>query len=131
MKRNKKLLLKAANRIEKIPQSYKQSVFCGPSNSAPCGTTGCLAAEIIICSEPSVKRGIKKLNEVVANWEGPDTWPGKIAGDLAGLTHAERVNLFATASARTWPAPFDSQFKRSKAKTAARLLRYLADDGKV
>lgn len=56
MKRNKKLLLKTAERIEKIPQSYNQLYFRSQSSKSPCGVEACLAGEIIMASMPLLNK---------------------------------------------------------------------------
>lgn len=127
MKRNKKLLLKTAQRIEDVPESYDQRTFVANSEKSPCGTVSCLAGEIIIASERSVKKGVEKL----WNTRGP----ANLAGELAGFDSYESFALFGS-SAAGWPAPFaDKWYKaktqRTKAKAAAALLRYLADGGEV
>lgn len=131
MKRNKRLLLKAAKRIEEIPESYRQETFCADSEESPCGTVACLAGEIIIASERSAAKGVAKLRSVTKEWiDNFGDWPGDIAGGLAGLNRRERDNLFPT-EVNGWPKPFRSQYPRAKAKTAAALLRYLANGGEV
>lgn len=131
MKRNRRLLLKTAKRIEEIPQSYRQQTFRAKSARSPCGTVACLAGEIIICSERSVAKGIKKLEGVVNDWSyGAGEWPSSVAADLAGLTIKEASSLFG-ADASGWPRPFKSQFHKGRAKAAVSLLRYLATGGAV
>lgn len=131
MKRNKRLLLKAAKRIEEIPQSYDQKTFARVEAAAPCGTAGCLAGEIIICSERSVKKGVEKLNKVVRDWNSGDVWPGEVAGKLVGLNDMEQTNLFASEKGSNWPVRFRRNSVKGRAKTAPQLLRYLADGGKL
>ena len=137
MKRNKRLLLKAAKRIEDIPESYDQSRFARPSDEAPCGTAGCLAGEIIIVSERSVKKGVQKLNLIMEHWEQSGRnatladWPGTVAGELAGLSYEEQERLFISTTGGDWPTRFRRKSAQGRAKTAPQLLRYLADGGKV
>lgn len=127
MKRNKRLLLKTAKRIEEIPESYDQGTFVSSSDKSPCGVVSCLAGEIIIASERSSKKGAERL------WN--TLWPAETAAELAGLAHYERRCLFG-ATATNWPEPyatkwFKAKTQRAKAKVAAALLRYLADGGEV
>lgn len=128
MKRNKELLLKAAQRIEEFPESYSQAVFAGHSKVAPCGTVACLAGEIVICSEPTTVAGIKLLWEL----DGRDE-VGSYAQEVAGLTDEEEYALFYES--QYWPEPFGEQFINASSKErpsiAARLLRYLADGGEA
>lgn len=140
LKRNKKLLLRAAKRIEDVPQSYDQATFHRIENEAPCGTAGCLAGEIIVCSERSVMKGIEKLGSVTRRWSNLDEenppWPGDVAGDLAGFTSDERYSLFVTTNGGTWPPKFANRYykaktQRGRANAAAALLRYLANGGEV
>lgn len=130
MKRNKRLLMKTAKRIETIPQSYDQTAFCDKSDNGPCGTTACLAGEMIICSERSVIKGIQKLVDLNDLRMVPN-----VAERLAGLTSQEADCLF-DGGAREWPASFRNRYDRAKtqrgrANAAAALLRYVADGGKV
>lgn len=146
MKRNVKLLLKTAARIEAIPESYDQETFCRDELSAPCSTAGCIGGEIIICSERSVKAGVHKLKLVMqkskvafaGNYNGPlpNEWVGYVAGHIAGLTKDEAERLFYTGTAGSWPPTYADQFARVKtnrgrARVAVRLLRYLAKGGEV
>lgn len=130
MKRNKRLLLKTAKRIEEIPESYNQNEWIADSNRSPCGTVACLAGEIIICSERSVKAGVNKLSYI--HFETPDT-VAATAIKLAGLNEDDKDALFYSPG--TWPNKIGKGFrqksKAGKAKAAATLLRYLADGGKV
>lgn len=130
MKRNKRLLLKAAKRIEEIPQSYQQTKYRQRDATAPCGTVCCLAGEIIIVSERSTKKGLQLLNATPLR---------RITGKarmLSGLTPGEAGAIFDTGYGLTWPEPFASQFERAvtqeqQAKIAVKLLRYIADGGVV
>lgn len=130
MKRNARLLNKAADRIESIPESYSQTTFKERSADAPCGTVACLAGEIIICSERSTAKGLKTLHSTPLR----DVWLK--AARLAGLTDDEADVLFNTSYGWTWPTKFSERFdhaktKKQEAKVAASLLRYLAKGGKV
>lgn len=123
MKRNKRLLLKAAKRIEEIPQSYDQTTFVEKDADSPCGTRACLAGEIIIAAERTAKTGALKLLRMRGSV------PMK-AAKLVGLDYREAGRLFETGYGLTWPDPFKSQFDKargpkSRAKVAAALLRYL------
>lgn len=133
MKRNKRLLLKAAKRIESIPESYDQSHFAENSEKSRCGTTCCLAGEIIIASEPSTAKGVKKLRAIVTDWfhGSNEVWPGDVAGEIAGLTSDEREKLFANVNGDSWPEKFQRKSKRGLATAAPKLLRYLADGGEI
>lgn len=126
MKRNKRLLLKTAKRIEDIPQSYSQRDWFRESKASPCGTAGCLAGEIIICSEPTVSKGIKKLKMAAQRDK-----VSELAASLVGFDIIERHNLFHTASARSWPDKFWRMFRLKQSTAAVALLRYLADGGEV
>jgi len=129
MKRNKRLLLKTAKRIEEVPESYNQFIWGGDDDSSPCGTVACLAGEIVICSEPTIKRGLAKLYKTMRTAEYVDG----TAERLAGLTHAEGTRLFYNPTC--WPnrigVRFGSKGEKKRAEAAAALLRYLADGGKV
>jgi len=132
MKRNRRLLLKTAKRIEEIPESYNQGEWVAESNHSPCGTVACLAGEIIICSERSMKKGIEKLFE--ASYDGiSDLDVPDLAVKLAGLDYDDQFKLFY--SPVQWPNKigkgFNKKKQRAKAKAAATLLRYLADGGEV
>lgn len=127
MKRNKRLLLKAAKRIEEIPQGYNQGTFGTKSSRAPCGTVCCMAGEIVICSEPTVKKGVQKLWSLLG--AGKDI--SEEAADLAGLTYDESDALFNTRYGWTWPEAFQRRSPAGLKKAAPKLLRYLADGGKV
>jgi hypothetical protein len=129
MKRNRRLLLKTAKRIEEVPESYRQGEWVANDDRSPCGTVACLAGEIVICSEPSVKKGIVKLREVARTKE-------HVAGAairLAGLNEQDEETLFYHP--RQWPngigRGFNKESQAGKAKAAAALLRYLADGGAV
>lgn len=133
MKRNRRLLLKTAKWIEEIPESYDQKVWEKDSDESPCGTAACLAGELIICSERSVVKGIKKLRSghFLPNFISTPA----MANKLAGLTTDEGYALFAE-DVDKWPAQFRSRYRAAKtqlgrAKAAAALLRYLADGGEV
>lgn len=128
-KRNKRLLLKTAKRIEEVPESYNQGEWIGSSNRSPCGTVACLAGEIIICSAPTIEKGIRKLHDTFYG-------EGRVADTalrLAGLHYDDEDTLFY--SPRHWPNKIGKGFGRKnkigKAKAAAELLRYLADGGEV
>jgi hypothetical protein len=125
MKRNRRLLLKTAKRIEEVPESYNQCEWVAESSSSPCGTVACLAGEIVICSERTVKKGIEKLYNTFSV-------AGK-AREAAGLGYGESERLFY--SPKDWPNGIGKNFRRKskteKAKAAATLLRYLADGGEV
>ena len=133
MKRNRRLLLKTAERIETIPESYDQNEWAARSRKSPCGTVACLAGEIIICSERRVEDGIKKLFMALED-QGQHGFVDDVAGDLAGFDYSEIYDLFYEAG--TWPEPFLSRYykaktQRGRANAAAALLRYLADGGEV
>jgi hypothetical protein len=126
MKRNRRLLLKTAKRIEEIPKSYNQDTWCELDDEAPCGTVACLAGEIIICSERKTQDGIDKLHRTSS--------VGVAARNLAGLNFWEGHALFYSPS--SWPESFSDRYFRAKsqrgrANAAADLLRYLADGGRV
>ena len=128
MIRNRRLLLKTAKRIESIPESYNQFEWAADNSLSPCGTVACLAGEIIICSERSVKKGIDKL------WNSYDANDvDGVAQQLAGLSDNENYRLFYSPD--DWPNKIGKGFRRKtregKAKAAAELLRYLADGGEV
>lgn len=135
MKRNKRLLLKAAKRIEEIPRSYRQSEYYKESGSAPCGTVCCLAGEIIIASERSMRKGVEKLaklDNAYATGYWVDGHPiRRAATKLSGLTESESLAVFGTSNAGSWPKPFRSMFRKGRARAAVALLRYLADGGRV
>lgn len=130
MKRNRKLLLKTAKRIKEVPESYNQGEWVADDDRSPCGTVACLAGEIVICSERSVKAGIEKLNLI--HFESNDS-VADVAVELAGLEEEDADVLFY--SPKTWPnrigKGFGKKNKVAKAHAAAELLRYLADGGEV
>jgi hypothetical protein len=131
MKRNKRLLLKTAKRIERFPESYDQATWAGKSNTAPCGTVACLAGEIVICSERTVKKGIAKLFDL--DVKGSPGVSG-YAEAVAGIAEWESQYLFFDVD--SWPKPFGANYLRAKtrrgrARAAAALLRYLANGGEV
>lgn len=126
MKRNKRLLLKTAERIETVPESYDQGEWAMESDTSPCGAVACLAGEIIICSENSVKKGVARLLVTDGVWHE--------AQKLVGLTNDESYRLFLSVG--NWPQPFRGSYckattQKGRAKAAAALLRYVADGGKV
>jgi len=129
MKRNRKLLLKTARRITKVPESYNQHEWVMDSDRSPCGTVACLAGEIIICSEPTVKKGVERLKDI---YHGEGSVATE-AIELTGLDEDDEDALFY--SPKTWPNGIGKRFARKtkveKAKAAAELLRYLADGGEV
>lgn len=92
------LWVKTRNRIDAIPESYRQSVFKGPTKRSPCGTVACLAGEAIICSAPDVTTGIKLIRINTASDK---------AADLLGLTN-EETGIFG-ASGCAWASPFGDQ----------------------
>lgn len=129
MKRNKRLLLKTAKRIEEIPESYDQSTWVEHSDKSPCGTVACLAGELIICSERKVTAGIEKLWAIELSPKLVST----AAAESAGLDHEERMRLFLDAR---WPKPFSTRYSRARsqrgrANAAAALLRYIAEGGEL
>ena len=133
VKRNRRLLLKTAKRIETVPESYDQANWCQPTDRAPCGTAACLAGELIICSAPTVEEGVKLLRD---RYQLPD-FPGtsEMAANLAGLTEVETNKLFP-GDVGDWPDPYRTRYvaaetQQERAKAAAELLRYLADGGEV
>jgi hypothetical protein len=133
MKRNRRLLLKTAKRIEKIPESYDQKHWATDSSSSPCGTAACLAGELIICSARSVRAGVTLLRN---RYTLPDfiSTP-HMASKLAGLTEEEANKLFPE-DVDEWPAQFRKRYvtaktKQDRANAAAALLRYLAAGGAV
>lgn len=135
--RNRELLLKTADRIEQIPESYEQTTFCSPSDKAPCGTVACMAGEIVICASPTVAQGIRRLKGQIKRSARSGSYikTGEIAAKLAGFTPAEGKALFES-SVRLWPRRFAARYMRAKtqdgrAGAAAALLRYLADGGEV
>src|SRR5690242_6818683 len=126
MKRNKRLLLKIAERIENIPQSYDQNTWRDRDSRSPCGAVACLAGEIVICSERTIEKGLVKLFEIGSVWSA--------AQDLAGLTDSEANNLFLDVE--DWPSQFSRRYlgaktQRGRANVAAALLRYLAAGGEA
>ena len=130
VKRNKRLLLKTAKRIEKVPESYHQGWWATKDPSAPCGTTACIAGETLICSERKVSDGLNKLWRSLHNFTVSDQ-----AENLLGLTDYESGIVFDGTASR-WPQPFHKQYhqaktQRGQANAAAALLRYLADGGKL
>lgn len=134
MRRNTKLLNKTASHISKAPSSYQQSTFYRPSSNSPCGAAACLAGEIIICSEPTVRDGVAKLRSILDTYrnsfdDNVDD-PMEVAAKLAGLTAVEAESLF-DAVVDGWPSPYREEFEVDEAKAASRLLRYLAKGGKV
>lgn len=138
MKRNRRLLLKAAKRIEEVPQSYDQGTFYCKDSRSPCGAASCLAGEIVIASERTVIKGVFKLQGWVnehKGWFSRPGWVGYKVAELVGLTSDEAEALFG-GDADRWPNPFRKQWaaaktNRGQANAAVRLLRYLADGGAV
>lgn len=133
VKRNRRLLLKTAKRIETVPESYDQANWYRRTDESPCGTVACLAGELIICSAPTVEEGVKLLRD---RYHLPD-FPGtsEYAANLAGLTEIEADKLFCE-DVNDWPDPFVERYvsaetQRERASAAADLLRYLADGGEV
>ena len=129
MKRNRRLLLKTAKRIEEVPESYNQAVWADKDYKSPCGTVACLAGEMIICSERSLRKGLDLLWDANDIGQVPDT-----AQRMAGLTDDEASDLFY--STNWWPTRFHNRYERAstqrgRAKVAAALLRYLADGGQL
>lgn len=133
MERNKELLLKAADRIEKFPLSYSQMTFCRQvdvTEDTPCGTVACLAGEIVIASYDDIVEGARSLimNSGIAIADS--------ARRLAGFTHHEASDLFGMTGV-LWPEPFRTRYfsasydQVEQAKVAADMLRYLADGGEV
>lgn len=129
VKRNRRLLLKTAKRIEKFPASYDQRDWGRESNQSPCGAVACLAGEIVICSERSVSKGVEKM---FAALRGPEH-VSDMAARLAGLEDLSQFDLFYSPD--DWPngigKGFEGKSRKGKAKAAADLLRYLADGGEV
>lgn len=136
-KRNRELLLKTAAHIEEVPESYAQYTFYSESDKAPCGTRACLAGEIVICSAPTIEKGVKKLKAQIQRAMDSSEYikTGESAARLAGFGVEEARALFA-ADAVMWPRRFrnlyyNAKSERGRAKAAAALLRYLADGGEV
>ncbi|MEK6280279.1 MAG: hypothetical protein AABN95_07970 [Acidobacteriota bacterium] len=133
MERNAELLNKAADRIEAVPESYRQSTAASFSDESPCGTVSCMAGEIIICSEPTEELGLKKLWRIVRGSSTNGVCDE--ARQLAGLLRAEIPAPIFGRDACAWPEPFRSQWyeysNENKAKAAAGFLRYLAQGGAV
>jgi len=129
MKRNKRLLLKAAQRIEDAPASFSMSTYRSKDHKAPCGTVACLAGEIIIASGKDVKEGLARL------WDVESGEVASTAARMIGMPELEPMGVFG-ATARAWPKPYQTNYnkarsKRSQANAASAFLRYLADGGKV
>lgn len=136
-KLNKPLIRRMIKRIETMPETYKQSTVCATPKSGPrkfenrpmpaCGTVACLAGEAVICSEPTVTKGLNKLNR---SWDAI-----YLAQKLMGVESAQ-VWIFGM-DASSWPDPFRRQFDKAKtykgeARAAINLLRaILKTDGKI
>lgn len=129
VKRNRRLLLKTAKRIEEFPASYDQGDWGRESNRSPCGAVACLAGEIVICSERTVKRGIELLYKIM-NSRGDSVADAAIR--LSRLDYNDDGLFY---DPKHWPAGIGKGFylksQTGKAKAAAELLRYLAAGGEV
>lgn len=127
---NIRLLKKVRDRIKNIPQSYYQGTWCSANADAPCGTVACIAGETIICSEPTVAKGIAELKYL----DNKDEVPEK-AMELLGLNWSERLVLF-NGEAEGWPSRFKKKFqsaktRRGEAGAAVAYLDHIIKTGKV
>lgn len=125
MKLNRELIEKVIERLETVPESFDQNAaYVRADKRAPCGTVACLAGEVIICSAPTIKEGIKLARMA-------DVDPSA----LMGLE--DDYGLFAF-NAVGWPEKYRDQYTAAKgdqkkeARAAINLLRaILRTDGKI
>lgn len=142
MKLNKPLIRKMIKRIETMPETYCQGDWMrrvtkhnAPHYKRPvprCGTVACLAGEAVICSQPSVSKGLAALERSL-------TGEGKIVSELAAeLMGIEGSHYYIfSATGRCWPQPYASRFMKAKsykqeARVAVSLLKaILKTDGRI
>ena len=148
-KLNITLLKQIRDRINTVPQSYDQTIWCAPSDKAPCGTVACLAGEAIICAAPSVEDGLRDLKRLEKR---PGLSVAKKAAELLGLPAPEffsggegnnsTANLFDSVyigpnrRAVRWPEPFKSRYRqartyRGRASAAVAYLDHIIETGSV
>lgn len=151
-KLNKALIRKMIKRIEERPEAYLQSRFfvkMGVQVAAYydrpkpiCGSAECLAGEAIICTAPSVKKGIEALKRTVTSLDNSDSLKpvAEKAARLMGLSidlSGDGLGIFDSQPLHCWPAPFGAQYAQAKtykgeARAAINLLKaILKTDGKI
>lgn len=106
MAMNKTVVRRMIKRLESVPESYNQrAYFVEPSREAPCGAVACLAGEAVICSERTVRQGVR-LALRMSNKEMINR-----AQEVLGLSGNHGVFDIA---GHGWPEPFRSQIKNPK-----------------